>query len=163
MKWLDTLLQLSNSTRCICLFCCWWNDELQIVTEGNKKPVCYHQNIGIDQNTIYVKVCKRYSDFYSNITASWQYAIKQWGVFSIDVLHAFVLKCTEREKCVQESPSSVVITKKQFVSNLNYVSYPLKVSGFDLLMLKWSSTFILLRLPFPHASAVSVMITFPSL
>lgn len=36
-----------------------------------------------------------------------------------NVLHVFVLKCTEREKpCVQESPSSVVITNKHLVCEL---------------------------------------------
>lgn len=113
MKLLDTLLQVSNSTRRISLFCRWCNNELQIVTERNKKPVCYHQNIGIDQNT----------EQNSKRTASWQFAIMQWEMFSVDVLYAFVLKCTEREKpWVWESPSSVVITNKQFVSNSNWVT-----------------------------------------
>lgn len=124
MKLLDTLLQLSSSTRSIIPFCCWYNDEVQIVTARNKKPVCYHQNIAIDQNTPYVQICKRYSDFYSNRTASWQFDILQWGMFSVDVLYAFVLKCTEREKpCAQESPSSVVITDKYFVSDSNWVTH----------------------------------------
>lgn len=127
MKLLDTLLQLSNSARCISLFCCWYNVELQIITEPNKKPVCYHQNIGIDQNTTYVQVCKCYSDFYSNRTASWQFDIMQWGMFPVDVLYAFVLKCTKGEKpCLQESPSSVVITNKYLVCEQLKLSYPLK-------------------------------------
>lgn len=48
----------------------------------------------------------------------------EWGMFSVDVLYTFVLKCTEREKpCVRESPSSVLITNKQFVSNSNWVTH----------------------------------------
>lgn len=157
---LDTLLQVSNSTRCTSLFCCWYNDELQIVNKWNLKA-CYHQNISTDHNTTYVQLCKHYSSFYRNRTASWQFTIMQWGMFSGDVLYAFVLKCTEREKpCVQESPFSVVITNKYLVCQQLKTELP--TQGFDLLVLKWSSALLLLRLPSPHISAVLVTATFPS-